>query len=276
MRPRSSILLEPDAGASAGGTALESGGAGAPADWRASLPDDVKNDPAIKDFKTPADWLKSYKSAQSMVGVDKIAKPKPDWKPEQWQAYEAAIGVPETPEKYPDAKVKVEGLDIDPGSVLEAKKMFKTLRLTPEQAQGLLDYHAGMQGRELEASKIQGKQALDTLQAEWKDQFKLNMQVASAVVKQHGSPELAEYLEKSGLGNNVALIKLLHKFGTMTAEDVSKSGSTAAFLTGSEAAQNEINRLQRDPEFQKALNNAGHPGHKAAVDQWHGLFSKTA
>lgn len=280
MRPRSTIQFEPDAGAAAGGsgtgTALAAGAGGTPADWRASLPDDVKNDPAIKDFKTPGDWLKSYKHAQSMVGVDKIPKPKADWKPEQWQQYEAAIGVPDAPEKYPDAKVKVDGLEIDPGSVLEAKKLFKSLRITPEQAQGLLDYHMGIQGRELEAGKIQGQQALEQLQAEWKDNYKLNVQTAFAVVKQHGAPELVEYLEKSGLGNNVHLIKLFHKFGTMTAEDLGQSGGTSSFLSGPEAAQNEINRLQTDKEFMDALNQSGHPGHKAAVKRWEDLFRKTA
>lgn len=276
MRPRSNILLEPDPPSPAPGGPILGGDPAPTADWRASLPDEYKTDPAIKDFKTVPDLIKSYKHAQTLVGVDKIPKPKADWKAEQWQAFHASIGVPDSFDKYPDSTVKVDGVEIDPESIVEAKKMFHQLGVLPSAAQKILDYRMGMLQREKQAEKAQQDTAVASLKAEWKDQFDLNIQTATAVIKQHGDPELAGYLEKSGLGNNVALIKLLHKFGTMTAEDVSKGGGTAAFLTGAEAAKNEINTLQRDDAFMKALNNSGHPGHKAAVEKWHSLFSKSA
>lgn len=277
MQSRSNLLLDPDPGASGGtGSALSAGAAGATADWRASLPDDIKADPSIKDFKTLPDLIKSYKHAQTLVGVDKIPKPKADWKPEQWKEFNAALGVPDSPDKYPDATLKVDGVELDPDSIKEAKKMFHDLGIRPDAAQKILDYRMSMLQREQLATKAEQQKAIDTLQAEWKDNFKLNVQTAMAVVKQHGGPELAGYLEKTGLGNNVDLIKLLHKFGTMTKEDMGTTGATNTFLTGPEAAQQEINTLQNDQEFMKALSTASHPGHRNAVDRWRTLFSKVA
>jgi hypothetical protein len=76
------------------------------------------------------------------------------------------------------------------------------------------------------------------------------------------------------MGNNVALIKLLNKFGTAILEDKDRGGNGSGLeLTDQTRAAHEIENLKQNTEFQKILNDARAPGHKEAVQRWTNLFA---
>jgi hypothetical protein len=80
------------------------------------------------------------------------------------------------------------------------------------------------------------------------------------------------YINDGG-GNDPRLIKSLARIGVAIMDDKSRGGSAADGLqiTDQTRASQEIDRLKIDANFQKAMQDKAHPGHKAAVQQWMNL-----
>src|SRR3990172_5233326 len=81
----------------------------APTDWRAALPDDLKADKRLEQFKG-TDWAeagppraRAYAETKKMVGGS-LKAPKKHATPEEQPAFYTALGRPETPDKY-DTKI---------------------------------------------------------------------------------------------------------------------------------------------------------------------------
>src|SRR5688572_7477369 len=71
-----------------------------PADWRASLPEDIRADPSLATIPDVPTLAKNYVSTKALTGRKAYDLPNPEWKPEQWAAWNKSIGVPESPDKY--------------------------------------------------------------------------------------------------------------------------------------------------------------------------------
>lgn len=69
-------------------------------DWREGWDGALKDNPALKDFKSAADLAKSYVETKKMVGQKINGIPGKDATPEQRAEFNKALGVPETPEGY--------------------------------------------------------------------------------------------------------------------------------------------------------------------------------
>lgn len=69
-------------------------------DWRKDWAPELKDNPALKDFKTPADLAKSYVETKKMVGQKTTGIPGKDATPEQIAEFRKAYGVPDKPEDY--------------------------------------------------------------------------------------------------------------------------------------------------------------------------------
>jgi hypothetical protein len=59
---------------------------GAPEEWLKTLPEDLRVDPAIKDFKDPAALAKAFRDTKALVG-NSIRPPGPEASPEQRKEY---------------------------------------------------------------------------------------------------------------------------------------------------------------------------------------------
>lgn len=68
-------------------------------DFREGWDDTLKNDPALKDFKTSADIAKSYVETKKLLG-QKLGIPGPDATPEAKAAFHEAMGVPKEAAGY--------------------------------------------------------------------------------------------------------------------------------------------------------------------------------
>lgn len=102
----------------------------------------------------------------------------------------------------------------------------KGLNLTQEQAQGLIDLQANLEGKraeQLQNAMIQQRQG-------WADAVKNDPEigganydatVASAVktMQAFGSPELKQLLNDSGLGNHPALVRFCQRIGNAISDD---------------------------------------------------------
>lgn len=123
----------------------------------------------------------------------------------------------EVPEKY-EFKVP-EGVELDPVRVAEFENVAKTLQLSQEQAQRLVDLAATrevqLQEQHLETVKGWGEEvAKDKVLGKPENQA-----IARRAIDTFGGAELKQYLESTGLGNHPLLVKWAYEVGKATSED---------------------------------------------------------
>lgn len=259
------ILRDP-AGGGGGGTPNP------PTDWKSALPPELLANPVLASFKDPVELAKSWDSAQKLIGAKRIALPGEKATDQEREEFYKAIGRPESLDKYSDPTVKpIEGLTVDQEGLKKAREQFFKLGLTDSQQRGLMDFYLGglneshqKLAKDLDMSKASAESAL---REEWKDRFDANMGVVNSVIKHFGDETLADEL-KGQLGNNVGLIRLLHKFGVTLSEDKAIQHKFTLDPNSPAAAQAKIAELKGDKAFQEALNNPRDPGHKNAVELW--------
>jgi len=276
-----------DGGSSGGGSTLTGGTGGAggtppaggAADWRSSLPEDLRAHPALTDIKDVGGLAKSFVHAQSMIGADKIVMPKPDASPAEMADFYNKLGRPGAADGYKFSETTIEGVPKDEATQKWARDIFHKHGLTQKQADGLYQDYIAKVGSDLKAMNesraTQREQSLEQLRGEWKgNEFDVNVQLAQRAVKTFGSEELVKYLNESGEGDNPLLIKLFANIGKQLGEDQAFGGrsSQSGFVAGPEAAKAEIGKLQADADFQKAYLNKDAMGHKEAVERMERLF----
>lgn len=244
-----------------------------------TLPEDLRKEPSLATFKTIPDLAKSFVNAQKLIGTKRLPTPEANWDDKQWETFYSQAGRPETADKYDFKGLKVVGdIPLDPEKIKPTSELFHKLGLNPRQARGLLEYYGNMVGTASASETAKRAEAASTgratLVSEWGDNFEPNLNLAKSVVKKFGG-DIGGFLEESGLGNHPGLVKMFHNIGTAMLEDTQRGGSSGGDLSLTDAtkAQNEIERLKLDSEFQTALQNARHPAHGAAVDRWTNLFS---
>lgn len=148
----------------------------------------------------------------------------------------------ETP-KAEEPEVKYEfkmpdGVEPDAKAIEEFTKFAKELKLTPENAQKLVDLRS--------AAVLAAKEGHAAMVAGWAAEVKADKELGGdklpeslAIAKKAidlGPPELKELLESSGMGNHPAVFKWAHAVGKALSEDTFKAGSTAPIAEKSTAS----------------------------------------
>lgn len=200
--------------------------------WQDALPEEIKSNTAIQQFTDVGALAKSYIHAQSMIGKKGVVVPSEKSAPEEWDSFYKAIGRPEL-DKY-ELQTK-EGFNED--LVKAFKETSHKAGILPKQAQAQLEWFAQYEQSKVEAamkaSQEEAKTQVEALKKEWGEGFTKNIQIAKAARDAVGE-EFAAYLEKSGLGNDVNVIKALAHLGKFLGEDKlrgvsdGKLGSTPA------------------------------------------------
>lgn len=250
-----------------------------------TLPEDLRTEPSLATIKDTAALAKGYVSAQKLIGAKRLVAPSENWQDQQWNEFYDQVGRPKTSDEYKVPEFKFEeGVQLDQAKVKASLVHLHKLGLTQKQAAGVLEHYFGDVNEAVKAGKSMkstaSAQAEQALKQEWGDKFGVNVDVARSVIKKFGgedAEEVAKFLDDSGLGNNVKLVRLFHKIGSEFQEDRRRSGGGGDLPLGDAArASSEIDQLKIDGEFQKALGEANHPGHRAAVDRWISLHQAVA
>jgi hypothetical protein len=253
-------------------------------DWRAALPDDLKADKSLEQFKG-ANWdevgptlAKGYVETKKMVGGS-LKVPKEDATPEEQAAFYTALGRPETPDKY-DIKVPEFPPEIvNPvtgGPITLDQAVFKDFLakahgegLSTKQAQGIMDWYGeyilATADKFTEATAQNRKVAEVALKKEWGAAYPRNVQLARQAVRDlfADDPQLAEAVEDAG--NNVALLKGLLRIGERMMEHGEITGEIPPGVSV-EALEKDVLKLRDDPEVV-----AGKP---EAIDKYAGAISR--
>jgi hypothetical protein len=225
-------------------------------DWRASLPDDLKNEPSLQVFKDPSALAKSYVHAQKQIGADKIVLPNPKYEtPEDWNEIYNKLGRPESPDKY-ELEVKE---NMDERFVEGFKEAAHKSGLRPQQVEGLFGWYqeqaTAMQEAHDKQAEIQRDKQITELKNEWGQAFDTRTQDASTLFKKYVPEDVQAHMDKMGYSNDPLMVKA---FATLADKFLSEGDRVGADPSGHKAmspsdAQAEIDNIWKDPN---------HPYHK--------------
>lgn len=120
-----------------------------------------------------------------------------------------------------------EGQELDADAVKQFEPIARELNLNQEQAQKLVDLYGSKVMPQLmkQQAEVWQKQTADWADAAKTDKeyggdkFEANMTRAKQALEKFGTPELREYLESTGMGNNPELIRAFYKVGAAMSED---------------------------------------------------------
>lgn len=143
---------------------------------------------------------------------------------EQEQAKEPEQQQQTTPEHY--VLKNANGEDVEPQELEMMSRMFKDVNLSQEQAQKLYSAYEKEQGSFVE----QSQKAFNQMRDDWFNQTISDPQIGGQnigqtklcikrVMQQCGNKELSEFLNKTGLGFNPAMVRFMTKVGELLGND---------------------------------------------------------
>lgn len=249
-------------------TILASAEASTITDWRAELPEDIRDAANLATFKGVPELAQAYVEAQKLIGKKGLQVPKDDAPKDVWDNVWKSLGRPDKPDGY---EVKVpEGLPVSEEEIGHWKAQIHELGLTAKQGSELI---TGYLAREADRAAQAKANADFQLRKEWGGRFDENLAVARRTAEFAGV-EFAEALSYSPLGNSPAVLKALHRLGQELINDPTGSGATRSHLTGLtttvEQARTKLQEKQGDGAWVEALYDRQKPGHaraKAEYDQ---------
>lgn len=255
------------------GNSNASGGTGTPA-WISSLPKELQEDASLKKFSDIQGLAQSYINAQKLIGSDKIPVPGKHSTDEDWKNIFSKLGLPESVDKY---EVKFgETATLDKKFVDEFRNLAHKSGILPKQAQALADWftesNKNAEQSILQARQTQVNKEIEGLKTEWGAAFQDKINYANNVLKNFADQETLDYLGKTGMANDVRLVKLLASAG----EKLYKEGK---IVNNGDSNNNRLTPIEAKKQAQAILGNKehpynirNHPGHKAAVDEVAELF----
>lgn len=246
----------------------------APADWRATLPDEIRNAPSMGKYATPADLAKGYLEAEKLIGKKGVILPGENATPEEMKQFHTALGVPETIEGY-ELKAPEglpEGVWNDDAAKGFAAKAHE-LGLTPKQVQGIATWQVQNVAGALEKAGLEadGRTYEAVLREEWGGSYDANFEMARRAAKEFGDEAaLAKLGDKIG---DAGLMRMFQRIGSKVAEDVPAGMGGAARVSSQESARSQADAIVADTKG--AYWNNQHPDHKATVQRVTALLKQS-
>lgn len=133
------------------------------------------------------------------------------------------------PEKYEFQMP--EGVEVDSVAADEFSAIAKELKLSQADAQKVADVGAKMAQRQREQHMQTVQKWVEDVKADKDiggDKLNENLAVARKAMDTHGTPELKDILNATGLGNHPAFVKFFYNVGKTTSSDtIVRGGNTA-------------------------------------------------
>lgn len=243
-------------------------------DWKLALPKELQEDASIKGFTSLPALVKSYVHAQKLIGADKIPIPGKHATEEDWKNVFTKLGLPSKEEEY-KVEFKNEKMQAELGD--KFKKAAFSAGVLPSQAQKLAEwmeaYNSEVLSSHQEQRKQQFSEELNGLKKEWGGAFDKNVARARAVVAKYADESTVEYLEKTGLANDIQLVRMFAKVGELLKEDeVAQTGGVAGISGSLSPAEAKAAAQKIIADMHHPYHIKDHPNHKAAVAEVSNLF----
>jgi len=231
------------------------------------IPDEYRGEKSLSNFRDMGDFVKSYLSAQKIVGADKIPVPNKFATEDDWKAVFNKLGAPETPDDY---KYNFKEGEVDQELVSSFNQHAHKLGLLPQQAESLIRYYNDMnEGSSIQAEERASETRLHTeneLKKEFGPQYVKRLDQAQRLASSTLGNDFLEntYLaDGSRLGDNLSVVKAFSELADKLSEDEVVKGDSSSYMTANEI-EKEINSLTEEgsPYWTKT-----HPNHQKAVQE---------
>ena len=231
------------------------------------IPEKYKEEKALQNFTSIDDFVKSYLSAQRLVGANKVAIPNKMATDEDWEEVYSKLGRPAKPEDY---KYSFSEEEINQDQLKNFNETAHRIGLLPKQAERIIKFYNEMNTQ----AEVDNQKAFEAKQAEAMTDLKKEFgptytkrldQAKKLATETLGNEMLNNTVLKDGtrLGDSVEVIKAFSMLADKLSEDEIIKGEGSNYQTASEI-EKEIAELTEDgsPYWQKT-----HPNHVKTVDR---------
>jgi len=240
----------------------------APLSFLDSLPEDLRQEPSLRNFTDPAALAKSYVHAQRMIGADKIALPGKSATDDEWRAVYQRLGAPNDPANY---QINVEAQILGDEQLSEFKNAAFQAGLNDRQASTVAQFMETTLSQAQEQFQQQADEARyngeQELRKEWGQAFEQKIELAyKAAVDTLGSAELLDTIQLADgrmLGDHPAVVKMFAKIAEQIGEDNLVGDTSEMVMTPAEASERITEMTRRDSPYWDKM----HPEHQKYVDE---------
>ena len=231
------------------------------------IPEKYKEEKALSNFVSMDDFVKSYLSAQRLVGANKVAIPNKMATDEDWEEVYSKLGRPAKPEDY---KYSFSEEEINQDQLKNFNETAHRIGLLPKQAERIIKFYNEMNTQaEVDNQKmfeVKQTEAMADLKKEFGPTYTKRLdQAKKLAVETLGNDMLNNTILKDGsrLGDSVEVIKAFSMLADKLSEDEIIKGEGTGYQTASEI-EKEISELTEDgsPYWNKT-----HPNHAKTVDR---------
>lgn len=242
---------------------------GAPADWRVSLPEDLRGEKTFESIKDVGALAKSYLEIRKMQG-NALHLPGEKSTPEEVDAFYEKLGVVKDVEKLGvKGPLLPAGMEMKDEEITNFAKTAVGLRMTPAQIQGVMDYYGNFVKGVIPDYKGDEAAATKTLGDEWGLAMDRNMGVARRALFTEFPKETVEKITRMGLANDVGFIKGMFERGKGLIEDGVIPEEIGQGMDNN-SAQAKIREMEGDPK--SPLWNKDDPKHADFVEKRNQLY----
>jgi len=245
-------------------------------DFLQLVPEDLREHPSLSPIKDVENLARSYVNAQRLIGADKVPLPVNPTDEDLDNIY-GKLGRPESADGY---DITVDGNVVTEDVAKSYADMAHKLRLTPDQASGILEYYKGMASAASDmTSEAETQQRNDTemsLRKEWGDDFDARIEDAGRVAKQFGGNDILDMRLADGtkVGNHPDFIKAFANMAqfrqSVTREDTVSDAPMSSVATR-QSAQQEIDAIMND-KTHPYWNHRDPAGRQRAVERMQELM----
>lgn len=242
----------------------------APADWKETLPDDIKADPIFEKYKEPHEAFRALVGAQKFLGREKLPVPADENDKETYDLIFKKLGLPENEAGYElptDLKIP-EGLPMDEALTADFKKIAHQHRLLPSQVSGLYKWYMSSMvdayNKFGEQQKVSEQEAETALRKKTGAAYPQTIAFAKKVFSRFADEKAVNAFVEKGYGNDPVLIELFANIGKILSEDQLKGKPPSLEMTPDEA-QTKINQIRGN--LKGPLYDSSHPQHQEFLDE---------
>ena len=233
------------------------------------LSEDLRENDTLGKFEDVGSLGKSYLELQKMVG-SRIKVPTDESSEDEVNDFYSKVGRPESPDKY---TINLpEGIDYDNELVGQFYEVAYKNGLSNKQAQSAIEFYNHINAdmninheSQMQQSRVDSEASL---KKEWGiGDYNKNLALSKKAFKRFADDDLKEFVDKTGMSNNVAMIKFLYKIGNAFSDpDMGGLGKDSANVD-SDSAKLEINAIMKDSKhkYNAALFDGTDSKHKEAV-----------
>ena len=240
----------------------------APVGFLESLPEELRNEPSLRNFTDPSALAKSYVHAQRMIGADKVAIPSKSATPEEWREVFSKLGAPQEANAYEFAESEIS---VSEDLVGNFRERALTAGLTNAQANEMMGFvRDTISGLETDMSETTEKalhEGEQELRQEFGQAFDQRLELAQMAARDLlGDTEMFDNITLSDgrmLGDHPMVVKMFSQLAEQIGEDNLEGAPSELIMTPQEAQRQISEMTRRDGPYWDKM----HPEHDTYINE---------